>query len=215
MTLVMGDSITAGHIPGWVQVEAGYVDGKFQSYYGLNPRKKRLSITAIGLKPADAGDFERGDLKLATAPRILAKGSWCIYTSVANVSRLLQIVPRTRFKLWTAHYGIGAHICNPLCYPGMPTWADGTQWIDHTNRWDESLLQDNFFSQWAPPPVINVKETSMIASPVVENGRAYFPATGTDPQNNQHLFWCSCDLDGKNPSFIDLTDEVPGGQYTF
>lgn len=208
MTFVMGDSTVASNIPSWVTVEAGYVDGKFQSYYGLDPRKHRLSITTNGLKPADFGDIERYDLSISDAPRILDKGSWGLYISVAQVATLLKVVPRPAFKLWTAHYGAGKHICNPGCYPGMPTWADGTQWVDH-GPWDESLLLDNFFTLGQSVPVFTVKETETMpfGTPVVENGRAYIYATGAGASAT-HLFLVSADLNGANPSFEDLTDTV-------
>lgn len=220
MTYVMGDSTTAGNIPSWVDVEAGYVDGKYQSYYGLDPRKKRVSITTNGIKPADIGDIEKYDLSITDAPRILGKGSWGLYISVSRVRTLLQVVPRASFKLLTAHYGAGEHICNPSCYRGMPTWADGTQWIDH-GSWDQSLLLDTFFTLSITMPVFDIKETEMFGTPAIENGRAYAFALGAGAEDRGDAYLISCDLNGTNPSFINVSNEGPanalnnGGKYVF
>ena len=55
---------------------------------------------------------------------------------------------RNVYKLWTAHYGAGDHICGPTTCQ-LAVQADGTQWIDH-GTWDESLLANLFFAvpQW-------------------------------------------------------------------
>jgi hypothetical protein len=69
---------------------------------------------------------------------------------------------------------IGAHICDPTCWPGLVTTADGTQWIDHDGAWDESLLADDFFG---PPP--NYKEAENMTSIVVGGQLHIFGVVGS------------------------------------
>lgn len=74
------------------------------------------------------------------------------YCSVSRVNGLIALYGRPH-KLLTAHQDptIGKHICSPACWPGLSTTADGTQWIDHDNLYDESVLADDFF-QLTPTP---------------------------------------------------------------
>ena len=76
------------------------------------------------------------------------------YSAVSNVNALVARFGRPR-KLWTAHRdpSLGRHICSPLCWPGLVTSADGTQWSNHGGAWDESVLLDDFFDvAQAPKP---------------------------------------------------------------
>jgi len=138
----MGDG-PPQNIPAGLDAVAGYVNdsGIGQTYDAVVrkfPDLLHLSITTDG-DPAMCADVESGAMK-----------GWAGYDygycSVSNVNALVAQFGRPR-KLWTAHQdpAIGAHICSPLCWPGLVTTADGTQWIDHNGAWDESLLADDFF----------------------------------------------------------------------
>lgn len=153
MTLRMGDGPVANLPPG-LDAYAGYVDegGLGVTYPGvvarfpsnLYGRPKHLSISVHG-HPAQVGDVEKGALS-----------SWSGYTvgycAVSNVNALVAQFGRPPL-LWTAHYdeAIGPHICSPVCWPGLVTTADGTQWTNHGKSWDESLLRDGFFDLLDPP----------------------------------------------------------------
>jgi peptidoglycan hydrolase-like protein with peptidoglycan-binding domain len=52
---------------------------------------------------------------------------------------------------------VGEHICGPrTCnYGGNAPQCDGTQWIDHDNLWDESLLADDFFAAQGAPQLVS------------------------------------------------------------
>jgi peptidoglycan hydrolase-like protein with peptidoglycan-binding domain len=82
-----------------------------------------------------------------------------IYASASNINdcrRSLDSVglARASYRLLSAHYGKGEHICgNPGTNCGYNIDVDGTQWIDHNNDWDETLLRDNFLDGGGPPPV--------------------------------------------------------------
>ena len=128
---------------------AGYVNRSgigvtFPAVVARFPTALHLSITTDGSR-AMCADVEKG-----------AMTDWSGYDygycSVSDVNALIAKYGRPK-RLWTAHYDpkYGAHICSPTCWPGLATTADGTQWADH-GGWDESLLNDNFFTLAAPIP---------------------------------------------------------------
>ena len=132
------------NLPPNLDAYAGYIN---QSGIGITylqivakfPNALHLSITTNG-SAALCADVESGAMK-----------NWLHYSygycDVFNVNELIKLYGRPR-KLWTAHYdpNIGPHICSPRCWPGLVTTADGTQWTDHGNQWDESLLANDFFT---------------------------------------------------------------------
>lgn len=149
MTLRMADG-PVENLPAGLDAYAGYSD---DSGIGVTwpevqklPAKYHLSISVHGQAPAMCGDVENGALS-----------SWVGYDygycAVSNANAMIAQFGRPK-KLWLAHYdpSIGSHICSPACWPGLVTTADGTQWTDHNNVWDESLLSDDFFGAPAPTP---------------------------------------------------------------
>jgi hypothetical protein len=138
---------------------AGYIDGRreWQSYHALPqlyPHHPRLSITVAGALEADAADGETGDLSIAgqvnwVKQKLADKNvrPW-VYRSVATMPALLAAleragVPRTRVRLWTAHYTGIPHLCSSRCWPELRTTADATQWTDHAlgRNLDQSVIQ--------------------------------------------------------------------------
>ncbi len=57
-------------------------------------------------------------------------------------------IGRSTVRLWTAHYGLGQHICGPGSCGALSVEADGTQWTSSAlgRVLDESELQANFFT---------------------------------------------------------------------
>jgi hypothetical protein len=175
MSLRMADGPVANLPPG-MDAYAGYVNdsGIGQTYPGVVakfPDALHLSITTDG-DPAMCADVESGAMK-----------GWAGYDygycSVSNVNALVAQFGRPR-KLWTAHQdpAIGAHICSPLCWPGLVTTADGTQWIDHGGAWDESLLADGFFDP-PPSPPSNLTEGENMTSILIGGQLHVFGVVGT------------------------------------
>lgn len=116
-----------------------------------------FSITTDGSK-AQCADVESG-----------AMSNWSGYTygycSVSRVNGLIALYGRPH-KLWTAHQdpSIGKHICGPhTCNYGgdLATTADGTQWIDRSGLYDESVLADDFFQLTPTPPFTQLQEIEM------------------------------------------------------
>ena len=162
MTLRMYDSIDVAHLPPGADAYAGYVNGAWQTFPALRRLFAQLHLLSIAVSTsadADCLDIENGDATNAAAPawvkRQMRRGEPrpCLYTSAGNVAALIATVEgagiaRSQFRLWSAHYGEGKHICGPgAC--GFPA-ADGTQWTDtapgrNGSEIDESLLKDGFF----------------------------------------------------------------------
>lgn len=141
MTLRMADGPVA-NLPSGLNAYAGYVDNggigiTYPQILVRFPNAQHLSISVHGAL-AMCGDVEKGALS-----------SWVGYdygyTSISNAQSAINQFGRPK-KLWTAHYTGVPHICNSSCGFGFKGTADGTQWTNHGNLWDESLLSDNFFN---------------------------------------------------------------------
>ncbi len=134
MTLTMADGPVA-NLPSGMNAYAGYVNksGIGITWPGVEAMASTEHATAFSITtngtPAQCADVESGAMSDWT-------GYDYGYCSVANVNSLISRYGRPK-KLWTAHYdeALGQHICSPLCWPGLATSADGTQWIDH-GGWD-------------------------------------------------------------------------------
>lgn len=155
----MADSIDPAALPAGMDAYAGYVGGRWPDFEAIASREKGARLLSVAIaadEDADCLDIENGDATVDQAPgwakRQRARGVArpCLYTSVSNGAELMAVMsasgwPRGAYRLLTAHYGAGQHICGPRCggsdFPGT---ADGTQWIDH-GGWDESLLAASFF----------------------------------------------------------------------
>lgn len=173
-TLLMFDDINPALLPAGYDAYAGYVDGKWPDFNVIKakfPSARILSVDVNGSNTgANALDVEPGDANNQTAvtwvkAKINAKAALIvIYTSVSNVNALVQAltdagVPRTAYKIWSAHYGAGAHMCGPATC-GLTKWAcDGTQFTSKAlgADLDESLIDDNFFG--SPLPISTTEPT--------------------------------------------------------
>jgi hypothetical protein len=157
MTLRMLDSITVANLPAGADAYLGYVDGRYANAAEVKakfPGKTVLTIAVFSVDNAEAADCEPGDMLPTQLPgwvkRQQARGVHrpVLYASIsamATVKATLAAagIARSQVRLWSAHYGLGKHIC-----PGM----DGTQWTDKTpgaggSLVDESVLLDDFFQE--------------------------------------------------------------------
>jgi peptidoglycan hydrolase-like protein with peptidoglycan-binding domain len=61
---------------------------------------------------------------------------------------------RASYRLWSAHYGAGEHICGPSSCGLVSMDCDGTQWTNAAlgRNLDQSLLVAGFFGASPPPP---------------------------------------------------------------
>jgi hypothetical protein len=180
MTITMYDAIVPRNFVGLPNIDAlaGYVDGFWPTYTVLDrfapPGIDLLSIAVFPQDNADCLDVETGDATNGQAPpwfaRQVARGAAkpCLYTSAGNAQALINVMAaaghtRSSYRLWSAHYQAGEHICRPGgC--GFPQ-ADGTQWADTVNGLsvDQSLLSASFFAADPPGPSVDptILETDM------------------------------------------------------
>ena len=171
MTLLMYDSINVATLPSHAQADAGYVDGRWPTFTSLPPAQYHLSIAVFASDNADCLDVEPGDAVNSQAPAWWrrATGNHYLYTSASNVAALVSTmgragIPRSAYKIWSAHYTFTAHICGPgTC--GYPQ-ADATQYTDNAGgNLDVSLCADDFFGAapvpTPPPPKPTPEELDM------------------------------------------------------
>ena len=82
----------------------------------------------------------------------------CIYANASTMQgSVLPVlsqakIARSSVRLWSAHYGLGEHICGPSSCGALSIEADGTQWTSSAlgRVLDQSELQSNFFTV-SPP----------------------------------------------------------------
>lgn len=210
MTLRMADGPVA-NLPTGFDAYAGYVDDggdgiTYPDVVKRYPNALHLSIS-VHRNPADCADVESGAMRSWKGYRVGYCSAGRARTQVSSTGR-----PE---KLWTAHYGMGAHICGPRTCGTIPWTADGTQWIDHTGKWDESLLRDDFFG---PVPAVQQptkpEEKDMTTFTLLPDGRA--TVTGASPSNHLLVFTTTAPFDGtptQEWSVQDVTDRIgtPGG----
>lgn len=162
---VMFDDTSVSLIPKWAHAVAGYVNGIYvtipalRSIFGGHARIVTIAVNASVV--ADALDVESGDATNADCPgwfrRFKAERPHekpIFYTSVSNADALVATlaaagIARHQYILWTAHYGVGKHVCGPhTC--GDTEWdADSTQWTSssHERSLDESVCRRSFWER--------------------------------------------------------------------
>jgi len=168
--LVMYDAIEPGLIPHGGDVVAGYVGGRWPTFTnGELARyahgRREISIAVDAALDADALDIEKSD---ATSQQAVAwtkhmfgygRPRPVLYRNLDRVASLIDVmnaggVPRGDYRIWSAHWGDGPHVCTSArCTPGWAgrVWtADGTQW-DSSSSYDESWLKADFFDLYPHP----------------------------------------------------------------
>jgi hypothetical protein len=168
MSLVMYDSIHPDTLPGGAAAYAGYVDGMWQTFPVLQQRFRGahlLSIAVFASGDADCLDVETGDAAIGDIfgwfKRQQARGTWrpAVYSSAVNMDHVVATMTangfaRGSYRLWSAHYAAGMHVCGPATCRLTGTPCDGTQWTSAAfgRSLDESVLNDNFFAVQPPVP---------------------------------------------------------------
>lgn len=186
--IVMWDTALNDQFPPGGGAYAGYVDGgvgdqpNYPHVVSAFPSAHHLSIALFAGHDADALDVEPGAAGVADiaawAVRQKARGIGrpVIYASVsvmeAEIVPVVEMLPGARagVRLWTAHYGLGEHICGPKSCGQLSIDADGTQWCsDALGRvLDQSLLRADFFG--TPAPVKTWEEILVASIPVIKKG---------------------------------------------
>jgi Putative peptidoglycan binding domain len=161
-TVLMFDDVDVNLLPDGYSAYAGYVDGIYANLSQLRSRFPAAHILTIAVKSADVADcldVEPGDANNAQAPAwfkmAMAHGVTkpCLYTQASNVDSLVAVmtqagIGRNSYRLWTAHYGVGSHLCGPSTCKECNASADATQFTNTAQGkiLDESVCLDTFFS---------------------------------------------------------------------
>lgn len=168
------DDVNVALIPAGAGIVFYYVDGKFKNGAAAAAKFPHAQLVGIAVNSADDADVldvETGDATIADVygwlTRQIARKVYrpVIYTSVSNVDALMLTMnfnkfARGSYRLWSAHYGAGQHICGPDSCKLTKTEVDWTQWTDSYNgaSLDASLLSDDPFgpapATAAPKPVL-------------------------------------------------------------
>lgn len=165
--LLMFDDVTVSLLPAGFDAYAAYVDGRFANFAAVKARFPHVNILSVDVNgsntDANALDIEPGDDTNAGAvPWVREKlirrdRRIVVYTSVSNVDALVNTlaiagIARSSYKIWSAHYAAGEHICGPGTCRLTSFACDGTQYTDRANgdSLDESLLDDGFFDDAEP-----------------------------------------------------------------
>lgn len=165
----MFDDTTVSLIPKTAKAVAGYVNGFYVTYPTLLhdfPHARHVSIAVNSSQIADCLDVEPGDATNADAPGWYHryKGAMTanhtpgkkpiFYTSASNADALVATlaaagIKRGAYKLWTAHYGDGKHVCGPRTCHLTRHEADATQWTSssHSRSLDESRVKPSFWER--------------------------------------------------------------------
>ena len=142
---LMYDSIQVSAIPTDARAVAGYTGGNWPTYPVLVknfPKAKVVSIAVASRYNAEILDVEPGDAtpplavpwmeRQLAGPRLNGRrpGVYCsVSTAQDVVNRLTRAgIPRTKYRLWTAHYTGVPHICTAACGFGFHGVADATQY---------------------------------------------------------------------------------------
>lgn len=167
MSKRMADSVNPAGLPPGMDAYLGYTDGSWPDFAVIraqHPGVPVFGLTVYLKNEGDGMDVEPGDATPAQSATYVKMRHGAgiarpiIYSSASNTNECRRSLddaglPRSSYRLMSAHYGVGPHICgNPGTNCGYEIDVDGTQWIDHGD-WDESLLRDNFLDSAGPPPI--------------------------------------------------------------
>lgn len=174
MTLAMLDSADSDALLPGYPAYGGYVDGAIgdqpnaAKIAAAHPGAHVLTIALSAEHDADCLDVEPGAASPSDVPgwieRQHARGVQrpCVYASVSTMrDEIIPLIAPGALvgwdpRLWTAHYGLGVHVCGPATCKQLPTDADGTQWTSTFSgvggvAIDASVLADDFFGTPADP----------------------------------------------------------------
>jgi hypothetical protein len=226
----MYDTIYNNQFPANAEAYAAYVDGSLGNQpnyaYIVNtfPKAQHVSISLSSGVNADALDVEAG---AATAGEFPA---WCtkqrqrgiqrpiVYASVSAMQdSILPVlsqakIARSTVRLWTAHYGLGQHICGPSSCGALSTGADGTQWTSSALGLvlDESELLATFFT--TDPTVTAEAE---LESGELNTGKNAITAIAVAPGTAHHIgFGCDNGVAASQPAVLRVAIYDTGWHIT-
>lgn len=156
MSLTMYDAIYVSNLPAGGDAYAGYVDGTwpdFEAIHARFPDVPTLGITDTPDVKAACLDVETGDATTEQAPGWVRgdTGYWrpVVYSSADNMNAVHEALEadglgRMAYRLFSAHYGDGMHLCGPHTCGRCDVDCDATQWASNTT-YDTSILNPDFF----------------------------------------------------------------------
>jgi hypothetical protein len=194
----MYDTALNDQFPAGAAAYAGYVDGgvgnqpNYAYIVSAFPKAQHLSIALFSSDNADALDVEPGASAPSDIPawyaRQVARGIKrpVIYASASTMNDdILTVlsqakIARAQTRLWTAHYGVGEHICGPGSCGALSIDADGTQWTSSAMGLvlDQSLLLEDFFTTTTSSPTPTETE---LQSGQLNNGHGVFTVIAVPP----------------------------------
>ena len=194
----MYDTAYNDQFPRGAAAYAGYVDGgvgnqpNYAYILSAFPAAEHLSVALFADHNADVLDVESGASSPADIPawfaRQVARGAKrpVIYASASTMdASILPVLSQAgialaRARLWSAHYGVGEHICGPSSCGALSVNADGTQWTSSAGGLvlDQSLLLENFFSTTTSDPTVTEAE---LQSGQLNNGHGVFTVIAVPP----------------------------------
>jgi hypothetical protein len=228
----MYDTIYNNQFPAGAQAYAAYVDGGLGNQpnyaYIVNtfPKAEHLSIALFSSNNADALDVEAGAATPGEIPawctRQRQRGIQrpCIYANASTMqgSVLPELsaakIARSTVRLWTAHYGLGEHICGPSSCGALSTEADGTQWTSSADGLvlDQSELQSNFFTV---SPTSGPIAEAELESGQLTTGKNALTAIAVAPGTAHHIgFGCDNKVDGQSPAVLRVAIYDTGWHVT-
>lgn len=168
----MLDSIYVANLPTGADAYLGYTGGAWPTFATLErffPHAHLISMAINASEDAEGLDVENGDATIAEIYgwfiRQQARGVWrpIVYHSAYQMNDVVATMTangfaRASYRLLSAHYGAGEHICGPHSCGLVDTECDGTQFTDtapglHGSQIDASVLADDFFAaKPAPKP---------------------------------------------------------------
>jgi hypothetical protein len=125
-------------------------------------------------------------------------------------------IGRSTVRLWTAHYGLGQHICGPGSCGALNVEADGTQWTSSAlgRVLDESELQANFFTT---SPTNGAIAEAELQSGQLNTGKNAPTNIAVAPGTAHHIaFGCDNAVEGQQSAFVRIAiyDTGPGWHVT-
>ena len=201
----MFDTALNDQFPAGAAAYAAYVDGgvgnqpNYAYIVTAFPKAQHLSIALFASDNADALDVEPGASVPSDIPgwyaRQVARGIQrpVIYASASTMNNAILPVlsqagiARARTRLWSAHYGLGEHICGPGSCGALSIDADGTQWTSSAMGLvlDQSLLLDSFFT--TPTTGVPTVTEAELQSGQLNTGHGVFTVIAVPPGTAHHI----------------------------
>jgi len=204
----MFDTAFNDQFPAGAAAYAGYVDGdignqpNYAHIVSAFPKAQHLSIALFSSNNADVLDVEPGASDASDIPgwhsRQVARGIRrpVIYASASTMdTQVLSVlseagIARANTRLWTAHYGVGEHICGPDSCGALSVNADGTQWTSAAEGLvlDQSLLLEDFFTTTPTPTSTGPTDTEAeLQSGELNTGNGAFTVIPVPPGTGKYI----------------------------